>query len=488
MMPSQIFDVLKARWRSAAIVFFGIVTAVVAASLLLPRQYTATASVLLDAKSPDPIAGIVLPGMTLSGYMATQVDVIQSERVALRALDMLKLDQSKLQQERWREATQSRGDFRSWLAEMVATKLDIRPGKDSDVLTVRYTSPDPQFSADVANAIVKAYIDTTLELRVEPAKQYNNFFDDRAKHLRDDLETAQAKLSAYQRSKGIIATDERLDVENARLTELSTQLVALQGVAEESKTRQGQLGANGDRMSEVLNNPLITNLATELARQEARLREAESRLGEANPQVQELQANIAELKSKIESETRRINGSVTVNNSVNQTRVGELRRALEDQRAKVLRLKGQRDEAAVLQRDVENAQRAYDAMFARVSQSHVESQLTQTNVSVLKYATPPPFPSSPKLLLNSIVAVVLGLVLAAVTVLVRERLDRRVRSADDVQQLLAQPFLGVLPAPSRAAAAGRLRKRLTQAAGSTTGVGGGVGASSRAMAGLTSAA
>lgn len=461
MMQSQIVDVFKARWRAAALVLFTVVAVVVSASLLMTRQYTAAASVLLDAKSPDPIAGIVLPGMSLSGYMATQVDVIQSERVALRAITALKLDQSKPLQDRWKQTTDGKGSFPSWLAEQLATKLDIKPGKDSDVLMVRYTSPDPQVAADVANAVVKAYIDTTLELRVEPAKQYNTFFDDRAKQLRDQLEDAQGKLSVFQRQKGIIANDERLDVENARLTELSTQLVNLQAVAQESKSRQAEAGANPKHMTEVLSNPLITTLTAELTRQEARLRETQARLGPGHPELQELQANVAELRSKLDAETRSITGSVIVNNSVNQVRVSQVRSALEEQRAKVLKLKGERDEAAVLQRDVENAQRAYDAMFARVSQSHVESQLTQTNVSVLKHATPPPFPSSPKILLNSIVSVVLGLVLAIATVLVRERLDRRLRSSIDVEQILRQSFLGVLPAPRRSLP-GRLRKRLTQ--------------------------
>ena len=110
---------------------------------------------------------------------------------------------------------------------------------------------------------------TTLDLRVEPAKQYSNFFDDRAKQARDDLEAAQAKLSAYQQQKGLMATDERLDVENSRLQELTTQMVALQAIANESSSRQGQMGGNANQMSEVLNNGLIASLKGDLARQEA---------------------------------------------------------------------------------------------------------------------------------------------------------------------------------------------------------------------------
>ena len=60
-----------------------------------------------------------------------------------------------------------------------------------------------------------------------------------------------------------------------------------------------------------------------------------------------------------------------------------MRAALEAQRAKVLRMKAVRDEGLVLVRDVENAQRAYDAVLARFTQTSLESQTTQSNVNVL---------------------------------------------------------------------------------------------------------
>jgi chain length determinant protein EpsF len=394
--------------------------------------------------------------------MATQVDVLQSERVALRAIDALQLDRKGGLRERWQLETEGKGDFRTWLAEVVLSRLEAKPARDSNVIAVAYTAQDPAFAATMVNALVSAYIDTSIDLRVEPAKQYTSFFDERAKQLRESLEQAQAKLSAYQKQNGIIATDERLDVENSRLAELSTQLVALQAVAEESRTRQGQTGANSDRMQEVLSSPLISGMTAELSRQEARLNEIQSRLGEQHPDVLQLRASIEQMRARIASETRRVTGSVTVNNNVNQTRVAQLRASLEEQRAKVLRLRGQRDEAAVLLRDVENAQRTYDAIFARVNQTSLESQNTQTNVSVLKRATPPVSPSSPKLTLNAAVAVVLGLLLGLGTAFVRELMDKRLRSDEDVMLGLKQPLLGVLPVRPRASILGHSRARLVK--------------------------
>ncbi len=237
MTLNQFLVALRARWLTALSVMLVVIALVVAVSLQLPRQYTAGAAVVLDVKSPDPIAGVVLPGMSMSGYMATQVDVLRSERVALTAIREQRLDERQHLRDQWQEETGGRGEFNAWLSERILLKLEAKPARDSNVIAVAYTSPDPAFSAAMANAFVKAYIDTTLDLRTEPAKRYSSFFDDRAAQLRDSLEKAQAKLSAYQQQNGIVASDERLDVENSRLSELSTQLVMLQALAEESRSR-----------------------------------------------------------------------------------------------------------------------------------------------------------------------------------------------------------------------------------------------------------
>lgn len=463
MTLTQLFVVLRARWRCGLLVFVCVVGSVVALSLLLPKQYTASASLVVDVKSPDPIAGLVMAGTTISSYMATQIDVAQSERVALRALRAMRLNESSELRQQWREDTGGKGDFESWAAVAMQEHLDVRPSRESNVFSIAYTSPDPTFSAAVAQAFVQAYVDTTLELKVEPAKQYNTFFDERGKQTREALEQAQSKLSAYQQENGIIATDERLDVENMRLAELSSQMVTLQALAAESRGRQNQASDNTDRMQEVLSDPVVSSLTADLSRQQARLTELSERLGEKHPQVVELSASIGELRKRIQAQSGRVSGSLNVNSNVNQARLAEVNAELKEQRNKILRLKGQRDEAAVLFRDVENAQRAYDAVLARGNQTSLESQNTQTNVSVLKRATPPPFASSPRLLLNTAAGIVLGSLLATGLALVRELLDRRMRTEDDVTEILRQPLLVTLPKPIGESRRSTSRLRLMKA-------------------------
>lgn len=450
MSFGQCLAILRARWRSALLVFLLTVATGVTVSLLLPRQYTATASVVIDFK-PDPVTAMIYNGLTPPGLIGTQVEVLQSERVARRVIRNLKLTESPQVRKQWLEVTAGKGSIETWLLDAFQKRLEVKPSREAGVISVSYKATDPNFAAGVANAYIQAYLETSLALRVDPARQYSAFFDSRAKEARDTLEKAQTRLSEFQRAKGIVATDERLDVETARLNELSSQAVMLQALASEAGSRQAQArGASADKMQEVLTNPLIAALKADVSRAEARLQELNARLGSNHPQVLEAKANITSLRSRIESETERVTGGVGVSDSIARQRGSDVRTALEAQRAQVLRMKAVRDEGSVLVRDVESAQRAFDAVVARFNQSTLESQTTQSNVSLLTAAEPPLEPSSPKVALNTALAVFLGALLAVGGVLLVELLNRRVRSTEDISTTLGLSLLGALvPAKRR---------------------------------------
>ena len=447
MTFGQFLSILRARKWVALLVFVLVVSTTVAVSLLLPKQYTGTASVVIDVK-PDPVSAMLNPTMAMPGFMATQVDILTSDRVALRVIRDLKLLDNPNIREQWRTDVDGKGTIEQWLVDLLQKKLDVKPSRESNVIQIAYKAPDPRFAAALANAFANAYIATTLELRVDPAKQFSTFFTAQSKDAREALEKAQSKVSAFQQQKGIIATDERLDVENARLNELSSQVVQIQAISSESGSRQTQAQGNqSDRIQEVLNNPLIAGLKADLTRNEARLQELNAKLGENHPQVVEAKANIAELRTRIDAEIKRVTGGVTINNTINKQREAQVKRSLDEQRTKVLKMKAVRDEGQVLVREVESAQRTFDTLMARLTQTGLEAQSTQSFANVLTTAQPPAEPSSPKVLLNSLLSVFLGVLLAVGFALLRELSDRRVRAPDDIVAALGLPVLGTLPKP-----------------------------------------
>lgn len=236
MTWAQFFAILQARrWLFAAVLGAVLIPTVVL-SLVLPKRYTATASVLLDVK-PDPMTGAM--SVMQTSVVATQIDIMKSDRVGRRVLQLTRIGENAEYRQRWQQEAAGRLDIETWLVELLGRQLDIKPSRESSVIGISYTSTEPATATAMANAYAQAYLDTVLDLRVEPAKQFSRFFSERAKELRSELEQAQSRLSAFQRANGAVMSDEKLDIENQRLHELSTQLVSAQSPSADAGSRQG---------------------------------------------------------------------------------------------------------------------------------------------------------------------------------------------------------------------------------------------------------
>jgi succinoglycan biosynthesis transport protein ExoP len=447
MTFSQLLVILRSRWKIGAYIMSGAVLCAIAINLFWPKTYTASASVVVDVRNPDPIQGGGI-GMVPMGYMATQLDIVSSEQVARNVVDALRLGETVLRQQ-WTEATGGKGDFRSWAAQLLQLNLDVRPAKESNVITVSYNSPDPNFSSAVANAFVKSYTDVTLSLRTNPARQSNEFFDRRAKEGKQQLALAQERLSSFQQAHGLIGTNEQFDDETAKLSSLAGQLVLMRTQSADTNSRRAQVSRQGDQIAEVLNSPLVSGLRADLVRAEGRLQELSSRLGENHPDVIQARASITELTKRLNIETSRATGGVVVSNTIAQSREAEVQAAYDVQRRRVMKLKEDHDTATILQRELETTQRNYDNILARIAQSDLESNTTLTNVTPLTPAVPPAMPSSPKPVLNAILSLVLGALISTIVIVLRELKDRRIRSAADVSSDMDLPVLGVMPSGTK---------------------------------------
>src|SRR6218665_1221735 len=161
----QFLLILGARkWLFLAVLLAVVIPAVVV-SLLLPKKYTAVASVVVDVK-PDPLSAMAFQSMMTPAVMATQVDIIQSDRVGRRVVRMLKLTENSQIRQQWQEDTDGIGDIETWLVERFQKELDVKPSRESSVINITYRASDPRFAAGLANAFVQAYIDTAVDLRV----------------------------------------------------------------------------------------------------------------------------------------------------------------------------------------------------------------------------------------------------------------------------------------------------------------------------------
>ena len=398
-----------------------VVLAVLLGTWLMQPRYVAKADVIVEPR------GWVAGQMRDSSYLATEADLLRSERVATAVLRQLNLQKDPALLDKWNGATGGRGDFEAWATEQLSKKLDVKPGRDSNMLSVTYSSPDPEAAARTVNAFVKAYVDTARQIREETAAQSSESFSDRTKSLKTAVQLAQEKLATFQQENGVAFDDEKLDVETLRLAELNTQLVALQSNAAAAFGRQKEAAARGSGMQEVLSDRLVATLSADLARQDGRLEELRSRAGDQNPALIEQRSVVNALRRELDAATARATSSIASESRIAAQRAGALQAALTAQRAKVLEVKAKRNQAQVLQRDLELARKAFDSAVTKSNESMLDSGASRGNVTIVKAATVPHSPAFPRPAVNLAASIVMGLLAAIAVVFWRESRDRRLR-------------------------------------------------------------
>lgn len=303
----QILRILRSRFGLILSIFAITLVSVAAASFSMKKIYSPSAVMFVDVKSLDPVLGSSFnTPQTVRSTLATQLEIIQSDRVVHGVIRELGLDKRPDIVDAWTRDTGGQGDVLTWLSKGMLRNLSVTPSNEGSTLTIVYESSDPKGATDITNAFARQYLDATLSLRAGPAKQSATYFEEQIAVYRQRLNDAQAKMSAFQQSKGIVAADGRVDIENQRLQELSSQLVQIQTLASESRSRRAAIGREGrESMPEVVQNPLVQTLKTELGRAEARLQEMSSRLGSNHPQHVSASAEVAALRSRLNAEIGR---------------------------------------------------------------------------------------------------------------------------------------------------------------------------------------
>lgn len=450
MTFTQLLQILRARWKITFWTLLIVVATTAAVTASLPKKYLATVSVVLDYA--EPVLGTEAPSQFSTSYLATQIDIIASPKVARIAAEKLNLASNLAARERFIEETDGRGKIEDWLATALLQDMRVIPARESRVIDIGFTSLDAKFSADVANAFAQAYIETTLELAVEPARQSAEWFDRQLAELRAHVETAQRRLIEYQKRRGIVATDASGDLESSRLTALSQQLAVAELEAQASAEKVKQMeallarGASPDSLPEVMSNVFIQTLKSQLIQQQTKLNEVKQQVGRNHPEYQVAQSEVENLNSKLMAEMQTVMTGIRNAAKLAAQRKSELAKAIEQRKGEVLEVRGEREELPALMREVDSAQRSYEAALARFNENTLQSRVNRTNVALLTPAVEPIDPSSPRPMLNMALATFLGLFLGVNLSVMTELLRRRVRSAEDLLSAFDIPLLTVLPA------------------------------------------
>lgn len=333
--------------------------------------------------------------------------------------------------------------------EILLDRLRVSPVRTSSLVDVSFSTPSPQLSAKLADLWVTQFVQASIDRRFAATTDARQYLETRLENLRQNLEVSERALINYGMDKGIVTVSSQTDA-NGRT---QTQTLVGSDIAEISKAlaqaRQLRIATeaeltNTQTGSAQINAPTLGSLRQKKAEAEAELARLRTLFEEDYPSVVALRAQVANFDRSIANETTRSSAGNREAYNAAVKRERDLQAELDGLTGKYNSQQRESIEMAILQREVDSNRQLYDGLLQRYKEIGVAGVGTN-NISVVDRAKAAEKPSSPVLVYNIALALLVGIFLAAALVFALEKLDSSVRDPQDVVGRFGLPLLGAIP-------------------------------------------
>lgn len=489
---TEYWNILVKRRLLICVIFLAVSCAGAYFALSATELYTASATVKIEPQNPRVTGVGELQPLELRGdydYYQTQFVLLRSRPVAARVITDLDLDSNK-------SFTSSRvlspnplDHAKSWLFRILrslsyvaslvssepATKesptinsasnsasleltvspglinqylgfIGIAPVRNTRLVSVQFTTPDPDLSQALANAHVQTFMRMSLENRFTLTKEAREFLDEKKTELKEKLEKSEIALNDFRRARGVISVEKGENIVVDRLVDLNKQLTAAraQRIEAESLFRTVENKDYQD-LAEVMRQGLVQQLKGNVATLEAE----KARLGTVfkpdHPRIQELTQQIAAARQALNNEIANVVRGIQSSYVAARAREGGLQAETEKQQRDALKLKELGADYTILQEEVNANRSLYQNVLKRLSETNVSNDIAVSNMEIVESAAKPFSPSAPNVPLYLMASMVSGLFLGIGAAFLKEFLDRSVSTPDDVWRSVGLSTLGVVP-------------------------------------------
>jgi capsular exopolysaccharide synthesis family protein len=428
-------------------------------TLLMSPQYTATARVEIsrEQKNVTNVQGVDQTNAREDlEFYQTQYSLLQSRTLAERVVRVLRLasrddffDAHGVDPER-ADALSGGGAVNRRASEKLAVDLlldhlAITPIQRSSLVDVSYSSGSPDLSSAIANSWVQQFVQSSIDRRYNSTADARAFLEQRLAELKQKVEDSERRAVAYAERNNIVVVDQpptragggSRTLAAANVEGLSDALVKATADRIEAESRAAARGPSVEALGNASINDLRTKRA-ELSSQRSRLL---AQFEPTYPAVQAVTQEISSLDTQIKAEESRIS---SVRSGTYQEALGRenrLRTAVAQARSQLAEQQRDSIQYNIYQREADTNRQLYDALLQRYKEIGVAG-VDASNIALIDAAEAPDHPSSPKLLLNLILALGAGIFFAAVTIFVLDQIDERLRDPSRVADALGIPLVG----------------------------------------------
>jgi capsular exopolysaccharide synthesis family protein len=460
---------LRHRWTVLAF-FVTVVAGALLLTLVALPTYKGTTLVEIRAEGQKLVTfqDVMQMSQAEREFYQTQYDVLRSRSLAKRVIDRLQLAEDEvfdppddgpgvlstmverarglLLRAAPRDVATEEVRAEEELIDRFLADVDVSPRRNSYLVEVSFFSVSPGLAARVANALADEYVGMSLDQRIAAVQKGRAFIEKQLGVTKAALAHSEEQLQAFARQNEILTVDTKQNIEYQKLRDLNDGLTKAQHERLVKEALANQVSASdAAQLSQIVNNPVIANLTSDLARREA----DRARLGETftsdYPRLRRLDAQIGSLRTQIKNEQLALAAALRVDHEAARKQEALLAKALDEQKAIVNDLNARAIDYKILKREVDTNRSVYNSLLQRLKEVEVTEGIKASNIHVVDAAAVPVHPHRPRPLFNLAVAILIGSLGGIGLAFMQEHLDNSVKNPEDVERYLRLPTLGALP-------------------------------------------
>lgn len=422
------------------VIFFAIVLIWTLSSVPV---YMSTAKLLIEKGQPQgqAILNMYYQQVYDPEFYETQYELIKSESVAQKVLDILSLNQD--------EEASGKGPP-PLTAKAISGNIRVQPIRESRIVNVSYMSTNPEIATQIVNSLARAYIEKLLEMRLSSSRYSIGWMTEKAKEEKTKLEKAENTLQSYMRANDIVTLQDRISVMPQKLSEVSRQLVKTEAKRKEMESLNEKLvQASGqpdytDTIQSIANEPAIESLRRHILEAEQKIMELSKKFREKHPVMISAIADLEGLRSEKTREIKRTIDSIKNDYELLKSNEENLRKLLSDTKREAIDLNEKFIQYEALQRELDTNKQLYDAIMKKITEQDLTKQIQSVEVWVVEKAELPTHPVKPNKPLNIMLGLMVGLLGGVGIAFFLEYLDNTIKSPDEAEEKLGVPVLGVI--------------------------------------------
>ena len=459
-------NIIRARkWFVLGVTALITVLAAIAVNLMTPI-YRATTTLMIENNnrkflSIEDLYGV--PANTRESFQ-TQAEFMKSRDVAQRVVTALDLSTNEMFDprhvepgliERWTGSDSepkrlfTLEEIQELTLARFQSNLDIVPVRLSQLVEIRYESPDPFLAAKIANQTAESYITADLDARFEMQQQASRWLNERLAQLRRNLEESEAKLQTYREEIGLIATPNESMGGNVRtLDSAAEKLVQARierAAIEETYNQVAKTSRNRYEVPAVFNNPSVMNAREAVRAAEKRMSEVRQGLGSAHPEFQSAQSELKAAQANLTRQAEGVISSISKQYEVARNSERSLEAAVASTKSDIRDINRKEGQMNVLERDVATNQQIYQTFLAKVKETDATADFRNPIARVVDPAVSPLLPAKPAKAQIVVLAALLGSLMAAMLAIALDQKTAVIRSTDEVDEKLGMPLLVAAP-------------------------------------------